>query len=97
MNGMSNVDIAAIVYELKPILEGAWIRNIYQLNDVFLFKFRSPTHGNVTLLVELGRRIHLTWYRRPKPRLPSSFCMTLRKYLRNRRVVEIRQLSLIHI
>ena len=91
MNGMSNVDIAAIVYELKPILEGAWIRNIYQLNDVFLFKFRSPTHGNVTLLVELGRRIHLTWYRRPKPRLPSSFCMTLRKYLRNRRVVGIRQ------
>ncbi|MEM3526056.1 MAG: NFACT family protein, partial [Candidatus Jordarchaeaceae archaeon] len=91
MVGMSNVDIAAIIHELKPILEGAWIRNIYQINDIFLFKFRTQAHGNVTLLVELGRRIHITGYQRPKPRLPSNFCMTLRKYLRNRRVVEIRQ------
>lgn len=91
MSGMSNVDIAAIIHELKPLLEGAWIRNIYQFNDVFLFKLRTPSRGNVTLLVELGRRIHLTWYQRPKPRLPSNFCMTLRKYLRNRRIIGLRQ------
>ncbi len=91
MNGMSNVDISAIVSELKPIIEGSWIRNIYQLKDVFLFKLRSPEYGNATLLVELGRRIHLTGYQRPKPRLPGNFCMTLRKYLRNRRIAEIRQ------
>jgi predicted ribosome quality control (RQC) complex YloA/Tae2 family protein len=91
MNGMSNVDIAAIVSELKPVLEGSWIRNIYQFNDIFLFKLRSQVHGNITLLVDLGRRIHLTWYQRPKPRLPGNFCMTLRKYLRNRRITGIRQ------
>lgn len=91
MNGMSNVDIAAIIYELKPLLEGAWIRNIYQFKDVFLFKLRSQTSGNAALLVDLGRRIHLTWYQRSKPRLPSNFCMTLRKYLRNRRIVGLRQ------
>ncbi len=91
MSEMSNFDIAAIIHELKPIVEGAWIRNIYQFNEIFLFKLRSPTYGNVSLLVELGRRIHLTWYQRPKPRLPSNFCMTLRKYLRNRRILGIRQ------
>ncbi len=91
MNGMSNVDIRAIVSELKPIVESSWVRNIYQLNNVFLFKLRAPGYGNATLLIELGRRIHLTWYQRPKPRLPSNFCMTLRKYLRNRRIIGIRQ------
>lgn len=91
MNGMSNVDICAIVYELKPVIEDSWIRNIYQFNDVFLFKLRSSGYGNVTLLIELGRRIHLTAYQRPKPRLPGNFCMTLRKYLRNRRITGIRQ------
>ncbi|MEM2146006.1 MAG: NFACT family protein, partial [Candidatus Jordarchaeaceae archaeon] len=91
MSGMSNVDIAAIIHELKPLLEGAWIRNIYEFNDVFLFKLRTQARGNLTLLVELGRRIHLTWYQRPKPRLPSNFCMTLRKYLRNRRIIGLRQ------
>ena len=90
---MSSFDIAAIVSELKPILTHAWISNVYHLDSIFEIKFRTK-EGSVDLLIEAKesiKRIHLTSYERPKPKVPSKFCMTLRKYLRNQRVLEIRQ------
>ncbi|MDD1778499.1 MAG: NFACT family protein [Candidatus Helarchaeota archaeon] len=90
---MSSFDIAAIVSELKPILTHAWISNVYHLDSIFELKFRTK-EGNLDLLIEAkesSKRIHLTSYERPKPKVPSKFCMTLRKYLRNQRVLEIKQ------
>ncbi|MFX1294766.1 MAG: ribosome rescue protein RqcH [Promethearchaeota archaeon] len=87
---MSSFDIAAIISELKPIITDAWINNIYHLDSIFTIKFRTKT-GIVELLIEPQKRIHLTKYKRPKPKYPSKFCMTLRKYLRNQRVLEIKQ------
>ncbi len=87
---MSSFDIAAIVTELKSLITHAWISNVYQLNSIFIIKFRTK-EGNVELLIEPQKRIHLTKYIRPKPKYPSKFCMTLRKYLRNQRVLNIQQ------
>lgn len=92
-DSMSAIDISAIVYELNQQLIGGWVNNIYQLNsNIFLFKIR--TTKNLELLIEPGRRIHLTKYLREKPLRPLTFCMTLRKYLRNARISEIKQYNL---
>ncbi|MHA1264139.1 MAG: ribosome rescue protein RqcH [Candidatus Helarchaeota archaeon] len=87
---MSSFDIAAIVSEIKPKLIDAWIANIYQLDSLFSIKIRTK-EGNQELLIEPSKRIHITKYDRPKPKIPSKFCMTLRKYLRNRRILDLKQ------
>ncbi len=90
MAEMSSFDIAAIVSELKPQLVDAWVSNVYQIDSIFTIKFRTKV-GNIELLVEPQKRIHLTKYERAKPKLPSKFCMTLRKYLRNQRIIALNQ------
>ncbi len=87
---MSSFDIGAIVSELRPLLADVWVSNIYQLDSIFTIKFRTK-EGTQELLIEPSKRIHLTKFNRPKPKYPSKFCMTLRKYLRNKRVLDIKQ------
>ena len=46
------------------------------------------------LLLESGNRIHSTSYEWPKNAMPSGFSMKLRKHLRGRRLVGIKQLGM---
>jgi len=87
--GMSSLDIAAITLELESLIRGKYLDNIYQISTkTFLFRF---TPGPFNLIVEAGRRIHLTKYEAKVPRKPSQFCMALRKHLRGARVAGIQQ------
>jgi len=89
---MSSFDIAAVTNELNPILDGARIDNVYQTNrKTILLKLRSPGQPTRTLLIEAGKRIHLTSYDLEKPQRPPNFCMALRKHLRNGRITGISQ------
>ncbi len=88
---MSNVDIRMIAPEIRRIVEGSFIKNIYQYGDVFVFKLYMPGEGTFQLLVEPGRRIHITEFHRRAPRTPPRFCSVLRKYLREQRVTSITQ------
>ncbi len=88
---MSNIDIRLILPELKESAEGAFIKNVYQYGDVFVLKLYQPAGGTSHLLFEVGRRVHLTEYRRVAPRIPPKFCTALRKYLRDRRVMSVDQ------
>ncbi|MBS7248082.1 MAG: NFACT family protein [Candidatus Freyarchaeota archaeon] len=90
MEAMSSLDIAAIVSELNRMLVGGRIRNVYQINRIFIFRVRT-SNEDFQLLVEPGRRIHLTWYERVKPRFPPPFCMTLRKHLKHGRILSVQQ------
>jgi len=86
---MSSLDIAAIILELGPHIKEKYLDNIYQINSrTFLFKFRP---GDLNLMIEVGRRIHLTRYEAQIPRTPSQFCMALRKRLRGGRLTNIQQ------
>ncbi|TFG12542.1 fibronectin-binding domain-containing protein [Candidatus Thorarchaeota archaeon] len=91
---MSNVDIRLILPEIKEVAEGAFIKNIYQYGDVFVLKLYKPGIGTTQLLIEPGKRIHLTDYRRVAPRFPSKFCSVLRKYLRDRVISSFEQYDL---
>lgn len=89
---MSSFDIAAITPEINKVIRGAWIDNIYQSNQsTILLKFRQPSKSPINLLIESGRRLHITSYTVEKPLKPPIFCMALRKYLKNGKVVEIIQ------
>jgi len=86
---MSSLDIAAIILELEPLIKGKYVDNVYQIDSkAFLFKFRP---GSFNLMIEVGRRIHLTKYEVQIPREPSQFCMALRKRLRGGRLIKIQQ------
>ncbi len=90
---MSSFDIFAIVKELQ-ILKGARINKIYQITPAELrIQLRIRDAGRGDLVIEVGKRIHLTQYPKPGPVKPSNFAMTLRKYIGNGIIKEIRQVN----
>ncbi len=89
---MTSFDIAAITHELNEQVKDAHISKIYQISTrTLLFKLRRQDKPHLHLLVEAGKRLHLTYYIHETPKRPSSFCMALRKYLDNGVVKEVRQ------
>ncbi|MBS7643028.1 NFACT family protein [Candidatus Bathyarchaeota archaeon] len=91
---MTSFDIAAATLELTRALQGARINNIYQINStILLLKLHQSSNPALNLLIEVGRRVHLTSYAIDKPLTPSSFCSALRKYLLNGLIQKIRQIE----
>lgn len=92
---MSSADVAAVVAELsagpKSIID-AKIGKIYQPASeeirINLYVFHK---GRDNLIIEAGKRIHLSKHFRASPELPQSFPMLLRKYLMGGRIVSIEQ------
>lgn len=92
---MSSADVAAVVAELsagpKSIID-AKIGKIYQPASeeirINLYVFHQ---GRDNLIIEAGKRIHLSKHFRASPELPQSFPMLLRKYLMGGRIVSIEQ------
>ncbi len=92
LEGMSSLDIAVLTAELDMMLKDSRISNIYQLNErMLLLNLRKPKGLRENLLVEAGKRLHITAYVFEKPLKPPDFCMALRKYLRNGRIRRIQQ------
>jgi predicted ribosome quality control (RQC) complex YloA/Tae2 family protein len=86
---MTSYDVSAIVKELKEKIIGKKIENIYQLNEkTFLFKLK-PAQTN--LLIEVERRIHLTNFELNIPKEPTSFCKSLRSYIRGGIIEDVTQ------
>ncbi len=90
-DAMSNTDIMLVLPEVRKASEGAFIKNIYSHGQVFVLKLYQPSVGNSQLLIEPGRRIHLTEFQRVAPKTPSKFVTVLRKYLRDKRVISLKQ------
>jgi len=89
---MTSFDIAALTPELDQTIKDARIDNIYQINPTtLLLKLRQPSQPSLHLLIEAGKRLHLTSYALEKPKRPTAFCMALRKHLRNGRITGIQQ------
>lgn len=89
---MSNVDVASVVEELKEKLQGSFVGKSYQLSpDRVVISFQSPGQGKLDLLLEAGKRIHLTEKPREAPKMPPQFPTMLRSRLSGGRVAEVRQ------
>jgi len=89
---MTSFDIAAVISELNQLVSGARIENIYQINHAtLLLRLHQPNQPTMQLLIEAGRRVHLTSYAIKKPLKPPAFCMALRKHLRNGKITTVNQ------
>lgn len=89
---ITSFDVAAVVYELNKSVLDARINNIYQTGRKTLrVKLHKPDKPAFRLVVEAGKRLHLTSYVVEKPKVPPTFCMALRKHLRNGRLTSIEQ------
>ena len=89
---LTNFDVTALTRELRDAILGFHIANIYQIDSAtLLLKLRRPRQPPKTLLIEAGRRMHLTAYKREKPPKPPAFCMALRKHLRRGRIIDVQQ------
>ncbi len=90
--GLTSFDIAALIHEINGLVKGAYVTNIYQLDGkTILLKLRRSGQPIQQLLIEAGRRAHLTSYDLKKPKRPPAFCMALRKHLKNSRIRDIYQ------
>jgi predicted ribosome quality control (RQC) complex YloA/Tae2 family protein len=86
---MTNFDIAAILPELRQHTIGCHIHNVYQITEeAFLLKLHP---GNLNLIIEPARRIHLTKFEIKTPAKPSQLCMAFRKHIRSARITAIEQ------
>jgi len=88
---MTNFDINAIITELSQRLSKSELKNIFELNDIFFFKFRTKTEGTQFLVVEPGKRIHLTKYKRDFPPSPSGLCKVFRQHIKGKWLQSIEQ------
>ena len=92
---LSGIDVRVLAHELSKEIVGTWITNIYQLpNKILIFKLRKSEVGSQFLLIEPGKRIHLTQFNRTMPSAPSNYCKSLRSHLRDRRINSITQREL---
>ena len=88
-----------MVRDLRSSILGQRCANVYDVDDkTYLFKFSLKDDDGeaekVFLLVESGIRFHTTKFQRAKNEIPSPFAMKLRKYVRTRKIEDIKQLGL---
>lgn len=89
---MSNVDVAALVEELRDRLLGGFVGKAYQQSaDKIWLTVQSPKEGRLDLLLEAGKRLHITHKERPASKTPPQFPTMLRNNLSGGRIVDISQ------
>jgi predicted ribosome quality control (RQC) complex YloA/Tae2 family protein len=87
---MTSVDVAALLPEFGSLI-GAKMEKAYQLTPTELRLKLVTQTGKRDLIVEAGKRIHLTNAPAAAPALPPSFPMLLRKELKGGRISTIEQ------
>jgi predicted ribosome quality control (RQC) complex YloA/Tae2 family protein len=88
----TSFDVAAVVRELRDAIIDSRVNNVYQLDDkTLILKLHRANSPALMLILEAGRRLHLTSYDYEKPLRPPAFCMALRKHLRNAWLTDIVQ------
>jgi predicted ribosome quality control (RQC) complex YloA/Tae2 family protein len=88
----TSFDIAVVVHELKEAVANSRVNNIYQFNEkTLVLKLHKTDMPPLRLVMEAGRRLHLTAYALKPPKAPPAFCMALRKHLRGAWVDKVEQ------
>lgn len=86
----TNVDVFAISKELDLVLRNSTILNVYEIEDLLILKINT-TEGKRNLIIKRDTRINLTEYDYPIPKYPSQYIMSLRKFLKNRKILSVSQ------
>ena len=89
-NVMTSVDVAALLPELDMLI-GARLEKAYQLSPAEIRLKLATRNGKYDLIIEAGKRLHLTSNPALAPAVPPSFPMLLRKELKGGRIATIAQ------
>jgi predicted ribosome quality control (RQC) complex YloA/Tae2 family protein len=88
----TSFDVAIIVQEIEEAVTNSRVNNIYQFGTkTILLKLHKANQPPLRLVMEAGRRMHLTAYALRSPRVPPAFCMALRKHLRGAWLEDLEQ------
>lgn len=88
----TSFDVAVVVHELKKTIADARVNKIYQFNEkTLVLKLHKTGKAPLRLVMEAGKRIHLTAYALRPPSRPPAFCMALRKHLNGAWVDNVEQ------
>ncbi len=88
----SNFDVFAITKELDTILTQGKITNVYDIDgDLLILKIKTKLNEKKILIVKNDSRINFTNYNYPIPKYPSQYIMSLRKLLKNRKILSANQ------
>ncbi|MFA5382143.1 MAG: NFACT family protein [Candidatus Micrarchaeia archaeon] len=83
---MTSFEYTFIIKELQALI-GKKVNKIYELDEnIFRFKIKGED-----LIIELGKRMHLTKFIDQAPEKPSNFTMFLRKKFNNATITKIYQ------
>lgn len=87
------MDVAAIVDELRDRILGGFVGKAYQQSsDKIWLAVQSPNEGRLNLLLEAGKRVHVTLSERPSSsKNPPQFPTMLRSHLSGGRIVDVQQ------
>jgi predicted ribosome quality control (RQC) complex YloA/Tae2 family protein len=89
---ISSFDVAVIAHELKEAITNSRVNNIYQFDTkTILLKLHKTNCPPLRLVMEAGKRLHLTSYALEPPSVPPAFCMALRKHLRGAWIANVDQ------
>ncbi|WNY25199.1 ribosome rescue protein RqcH [Methanolapillus millepedarum] len=92
---MTSADVSAIVAELcagEKSLIDAKIEKIYQTGENEIrINLYIHKRGRDDLIIESGKRLHLSKYLKESPKIPQGFPMLLRKYIMGGRITFIEQ------
>lgn len=86
------MDVAAMVDELRDRIAGGFVGKAYQQSsDRIWLAVQSPAEGRLDLLLEAGKRVHITRGERPASKTPPQFPTMLRSHLSGGRIVDVQQ------
>ncbi len=88
---MSNVDVAAIAAELQSRIVGGFFGKAYQSSGETIWLTVQSREGRLDLLLEAGRRAHITKTERTVGKSPPQFPAMLRSRLSGGRIVDVEQ------
>lgn len=88
---MSNVDVAAIAAELQSRIVGGFFGKAYQSSGDAIWLTVQAREGRLDIILEAGRRAHVTRRERAVGRTPPQFPAMLRSRLSGGRIVSVEQ------
>ncbi|MBP1909845.1 ribosome rescue protein RqcH [Methanolobus bombayensis] len=92
---MTSADVAALALELSSgdtSIIDAKIAKIYQpADDEIRINLYIYDKGRDNLVIEAGKRAHMSRHIRPSPKIPQSFPMMLRKHIMAGRITFVKQ------
>lgn len=89
---LSALDIHYLLPTFKTLIDGK-VDSIYQKENNLYLIFHKTGIGKKIMKIMLPNFIYLTDYKEEMPQTPASFCIRLRKNLKNSRLREIEQID----